>query len=44
VTELQVFCAARLARFKLPTVEFVSELPHSVIGKVRKRELRLPCD
>jgi long-chain acyl-CoA synthetase len=40
VTELQVFCAARLARFKLPTVEFVSELPHSVIGKVRKRELR----
>jgi long-chain acyl-CoA synthetase len=39
-TELQVFCAARLARFKLPTVELVGELPHSVIGKVRKRELR----
>jgi long-chain acyl-CoA synthetase len=38
--ELQIFCAGRLARFKLPTVEFVSELPHSVIGKVRKRELR----
>jgi long-chain acyl-CoA synthetase len=40
VTELQAFCAARLARFKLPTVEFVGELPHSAIGKVRKRELR----
>jgi long-chain acyl-CoA synthetase len=39
-TDLQVFAAARLARFKLPTIEFVSELPHSVIGKVRKRELR----
>ena len=40
VTELQVFCAARLARFKLPTIELVGELPHSAIGKVRKRELR----
>jgi long-chain acyl-CoA synthetase len=40
VTDLQVFCAGRLARFKLPTVEFVGELPHSAIGKVRKRELR----
>jgi long-chain acyl-CoA synthetase len=28
-----------LARFKLPTIELVSELPHSVTGKVRKREL-----
>jgi long-chain acyl-CoA synthetase len=37
--ELQVYCAAQLARFKLPTVEFVSELPHSATGKVRKREL-----
>ncbi|HEX9999672.1 MAG TPA: AMP-binding protein [Actinoplanes sp.] len=37
--ELQVFCAAQLARFKLPTVELVSELPHSATGKVRKREL-----
>ena len=37
--ELQVFCAAQLARFKLPTVELVRELPHSATGKVRKREL-----
>lgn len=41
VAELQVFCAAQLARFKLPTViELVDSLPHSAIGKVRKRELR----
>jgi long-chain acyl-CoA synthetase len=39
VTELQVHCATRLARFKLPTVELVGELPHSAIGKVRKRDL-----
>jgi long-chain acyl-CoA synthetase len=38
-TELQVHCAARLARFKQPTIEFVGELPHSAIGKVKKREL-----
>jgi long-chain acyl-CoA synthetase len=37
--ELQVYCAGHLARFKLPTVELVSELPHSATGKVRKREL-----
>ncbi|MEU4239343.1 AMP-binding protein [Actinoplanes sp. NPDC026619] len=37
--ELQVFCAGQLARFKLPTVELVRELPHSAIGKVRKGEL-----
>jgi long-chain acyl-CoA synthetase len=38
--ELQVFCAAHLARFKLPrTVELVDGLPHSAVGKVRKREL-----
>lgn len=38
--ELQVFCAAQLARFKLPRViELVGSLPHSAIGKVRKREL-----
>ena len=39
VTELQVYCAARLARFKLPGIELVAELPRSAIGKVRKREL-----
>nr|WP_245666036.1 AMP-binding protein [Actinoplanes subtropicus] len=37
--ELQVFCAAQLARFKLPSIELVRELPHSAIGKVRKREI-----
>ncbi|MBB2945906.1 long-chain acyl-CoA synthetase [Actinoplanes lutulentus] len=39
VTELQVWCAARLARFKLPGIELVTELPRSATGKVRKREL-----
>jgi long-chain acyl-CoA synthetase len=39
--ELQAHCAANLARFKRPsTIEFVEELPHSVIGKVRKKLLR----
>jgi long-chain acyl-CoA synthetase len=37
--ELEVYCAGQLARFKLPTVELVRELPHSIIGKVRKREI-----
>ncbi|WP_229067958.1 class I adenylate-forming enzyme family protein [Actinoplanes sp. DH11] len=40
VAELQVWCAARLARFKLPSIELVTELPRSAIGKVRKGELR----
>nr|WP_255657739.1 AMP-binding protein [Actinoplanes sp. L3-i22] len=39
VTELQVHCAARLARFKLPSIELVASLPRSPSGKVRKREL-----
>jgi long-chain acyl-CoA synthetase len=38
-TELQVHCAARLARFKLPTIELVPSLPRSLSGKIRKREL-----
>ncbi len=39
--ELQVHCAAKLARFKLPAgIELVAELPHSPIGKVRKGALR----
>jgi long-chain acyl-CoA synthetase len=37
--ELQVYCAAHLARFKLPSIELVRELPHSATGKVRKRDL-----
>ncbi|WP_245712712.1 AMP-binding protein [Micromonospora nigra] len=39
--ELLAHCARHLARFKCPTdVEFVDELPHSAIGKVRKVLLR----
>lgn len=38
--ELQVYCSAQLARFKLPSVELVRELPHSATGKVRKRDLK----
>ncbi|HET6529387.1 MAG TPA: AMP-binding protein [Actinoplanes sp.] len=38
--ELLVYCAAHLARFKLPNgIELVNSLPHSATGKVRKREL-----
>jgi long-chain acyl-CoA synthetase len=38
--ELLVYCAAHLARFKLPNgIELVDSLPHSPTGKVRKREL-----
>jgi long-chain acyl-CoA synthetase len=40
LAELRVFCAERLARYKLPSgFELVESLPHSAIGKVRKREL-----
>lgn len=39
--ELIEHCERNLARFKCPTaVEFVAELPHSAIGKVRKTLLR----
>ena len=39
--ELKEHCERNLARFKCPTViEFVAELPHSAIGKVRKGTLR----
>ncbi|WP_307804497.1 AMP-binding protein [Micromonospora echinofusca] len=38
--ELLAHCARNLARFKCPTgIDFVDTLPHSVIGKVRKRLL-----
>jgi long-chain acyl-CoA synthetase len=37
--ELQVYCAGHLARFKLPSIELVRELPHSATGKVRKGDL-----
>jgi long-chain acyl-CoA synthetase len=39
--ELRAHCERNLARFKCPkTIEFVGELPHSAIGKVRKATLR----
>jgi long-chain acyl-CoA synthetase len=39
--ELQAYCERNLARFKCPKlIEFVAELPHSAIGKVRKATLR----
>ncbi len=39
--ELLGHAEENLARFKTPTaLEFVAELPHSAIGKVRKAELR----
>jgi long-chain acyl-CoA synthetase len=38
--EVMQHCERNLARFKCPTsIEFVSELPYSVTGKVRKSEL-----
>jgi long-chain acyl-CoA synthetase len=38
--ELMAYCERNLARFKCPTaIEFVSELPKSPTGKVRKGEL-----
>jgi long-chain acyl-CoA synthetase len=39
--ELLAHCERNLARFKCPTsVEFVAQLPHTAIGKVRKVALR----
>ena len=38
--ELRDWCAARLARFKLPrTIRFVASLPRTASGKVKRREL-----
>jgi len=37
------FCASKIARFKRPRiVKFVSSLPKTPVGKVRKNELRAP--
>lgn len=45
VEELADHCARNLARFKCPVrTEFVSELPHSATGKVRKSALRSAPD
>jgi acyl-CoA synthetase (AMP-forming)/AMP-acid ligase II len=39
--DLQEFCRARLARFKVPrAVRFVEQLPRNPSGKVLKRPLR----
>jgi long-chain acyl-CoA synthetase len=39
-TEIKEFCKDRLAKFKIPThIEFRSELPHTTVGKLLRREL-----
>ncbi len=41
--ELIAFCASKIARFKRPRiVKFVSSLPKTPVGKIRKNELRAP--
>ena len=41
--ELINFCATKIARFKRPRIiKFVSSLPKTPVGKVRKNELRAP--
>src|SRR5439155_15156621 len=38
--EIREWCAARLARFKLPrTIRFVDSLPRTASGKVKRHEL-----
>ncbi len=40
-SELLEWCAARLARFKVPrSVRFIGEIPRNGMGKVQKQELR----
>jgi long-chain acyl-CoA synthetase len=40
-SEITEFCKARLASYKAPrTVEFVNELPKTLVGKVLRRKLR----
>ena len=39
--ELQSYCAARLAKFKVPTLwAFVEDFPRTATGKIRKSQLR----
>ena len=41
--ELIDFCTTKIARFKRPRiVRFVSSLPKTAVGKIRKNELRAP--
>ncbi|MBV8960823.1 MAG: AMP-dependent synthetase, partial [Actinobacteria bacterium] len=40
-SDVQAFCAGRLARYKCPTtVTFVDALPHGLAGKLLRRALR----
>ena len=42
--ELLAFCAARLAKYKVPkSVRFVEELPRNSMGKIRRAELAVPA-
>ena len=39
--ELLAFCSKYLAKYKIPTeIEFIDELPKTIIGKVRRKDLR----
>jgi long-chain acyl-CoA synthetase len=39
--DLRIFCASRLVAYKVPTeVEFRTDLPHNILGKVLRRVLR----
>lgn len=41
--EVETFCREQLAAYKVPSyIEFRSELPKSVVGKILRRELRQP--
>ena len=41
--ELIAFCASKIARFKRPRIiKFISSLPKTPVGKIRKNELRAP--
>jgi long-chain acyl-CoA synthetase len=41
--EIEAFCREQLAAYKVPRqVEFISDLPKSVVGKILRRELRQP--
>jgi acyl-CoA synthetase (AMP-forming)/AMP-acid ligase II len=40
VEELLAHCQEQLARFKVPQIEVLAEIPKNVVGKVSKQELR----
>ena len=44
VADLQEHCKSRLQRFQYPhMIEFVSELPKTVTGKIQRYKLREPA-